>query len=222
MYLDVGSHIGSVIAAVQHHDPSIKVIAFEAVPDKAASLAAKFPAATIHQCAVGAESGTVPFFVDVNRPGYSSLSAHGNGVSGLKEISVELRRLDDLVPAAARVDFVKIDVEGHELGVVRGAAAMIARRCRPLIMFEAAPPDGNPADRRLCELFDCFAFQNYLIFHAGQVAHNGPSLSSEGYIEAHYYPRRTTDYFAIPAERRIEIRDRARKVMNVRVARSDP
>jgi hypothetical protein len=47
------------------------------------------------------------------------------------------------------------------------------------------------------------------------VAHNDGGLSLEGFIESHAYPRRTTNYIAIPSERRVEIRDRARTLLGI-------
>jgi hypothetical protein len=47
------------------------------------------------------------------------------------------------------------------------------------------------------------------------VAHEGPSLSKEGFVESHYYPRRTTNYFADPSESREEIRGKAREILKI-------
>lgn len=55
------------------------------------------------------------------------------GGSGL---GVPVRRLDDIV-GARHVDLIKIDVEGMEPMVLRGAKATLAR-CRPLLLVEAA------------------------------------------------------------------------------------
>lgn len=47
--------------------------------------------------------------------------------------------LDDVLKDAARVDFIKLDVEGAEDLVLRGAEALL-RRHRPVIVSEFAPP----------------------------------------------------------------------------------
>ncbi len=51
------------------------------------------------------------------------------------EITVDVQPLDELLPATQHIDLIKIDVEGAELEVLRGAVATITR-CRPLVIFE--------------------------------------------------------------------------------------
>ncbi len=41
--------------------------------------------------------------------------------------------------------------------------------------------------------------------------------SKECFLDSHMYPRFTTNYFAIPFEKRIEYRDRAREILSIRV-----
>lgn len=52
-------------------------------------------------------------------------------------VEVEVVRVDDLVDGA--IDFMKIDVEGAELGALHGAAALIARSPNLVIMTEFNP-----------------------------------------------------------------------------------
>lgn len=60
--------------------------------------------------------------------------ALGRAVTWGSEV-VEVVRLDDIVPAA---DFLKLDVEGAEELVLRGATDLL-RRCRPTVLFEVNP-----------------------------------------------------------------------------------
>ena len=52
---------------------------------------------------------------------------------GATEVPVLVRRLDDLVDAP--VDFIKIDTEGYELSVLKGAQEVLAA-CRPGVQIE--------------------------------------------------------------------------------------
>lgn len=203
-FVDVGCHLGSVVAEVQHRTGA-RVIAVEAIPGKAADLRRRFPWLTVHACAAGESSGEVPFFIQPAATGYSSLVCN----PGSRPITVPLRRLDDLVQHA---DTVKIDVEGAELGVLRGAERLIAA-CRPVVMFESAPPE--PMYTKAA-MWDWCEARGYGIFVPDRVAHDGPALARDGFIEAHCYPRRATNFFAIPSERREAVRNAARKVLGVK------
>jgi FkbM family methyltransferase len=214
VFVDIGAHIGSVIAEVQRCDPSVRIIAVEAVPEKAAHLARAHPGVTVHGVALGEKDGEVRFFVNTQRPGYSSLANTGGRGDAVVEITVPMRKLDDLVPPPVTVDVMKVDVEGAELGVLRGAAGLVARS-RPVIMFESAVNTGAALGYSVEALFDWLAERDYQVLVPNRVAHDGPTLGREGFLEAHYYPFRTLNYFAVPRERRVETRDRARRILGI-------
>jgi FkbM family methyltransferase len=210
-FVDVGSHIGSVVAEVQHHDSSISIIAIEAIPEKAERLHRKFPRVTIYNYAVGDQEGKVSFFINLKRSGYSSLGKLANSAE-LHEITVTMQRLDGLI-LANNVDVIKIDVEGAELGVFLGSKVLITDN-RPVIMFESGP-DINELGYTKSAMWEFLTNLGYTIHVPNRVAHNDDGLSVAGFIDSHVYPRRCTNYFAIPTERRIEIRDRAREILDV-------
>jgi hypothetical protein len=125
-----------------------------------------------------------------------------------------MRRLDDLVPRTAHVEVVKLDVEGAELGVLRGSSELVAR-CRPVIMFESGPRGGAAMGFTIEELFDWFAERDYLVLVPNRLAHDGPGLNREGFTESHFYPFRTLNYFGVPRELREAVRDRARRAFGI-------
>ena len=207
-FLDVGAHIGSVLADVLAHHANTPVIAIEAVPAKAAHIQKRFPSVTLHSCAVGDAEGTVQFYVDVKRPGYSSLS-RGENESDVVAIDVQMRRIDDLIPTSRKVGVMKIDVEGAELQALRGARGMLERD-KPAICFESTELNDDVA-----ALFDLLGSYGYDLFVPNRLPDLAPALTREGFLEAHYHPRRTTDYFAIHRERREEYRGRAAAALGV-------
>lgn len=208
-FVDVGAHIGSILSAVRRAHPGIGLIAIEAVPDKAQALEANFPEAVVHATAVGKTHGTVSFYIDEQRPGYSSLSADRGAT--MTEITAPMRTLDELLEPVESISCIKIDVEGHELGVVEGGLSTLMKH-RPAVQFESGPRP-EEEESLIHDLFDLFTTLDYQLFVPNRVAHNGPPLSREGFFESHFYPFRALDYFALPSERRTLYRDRARKAL---------
>ena len=214
-FIDAGAHIGSVVSSVQTHVPSAQILAIEAIPEKAAHLRRSFPAIKVHQVALGNSEGNVKFFIDTKRSGYSSLSRPADREAGtIIEITVPMRRLDQLVDYSNAIDAIKIDVEGTELDVLHGSVGTITRN-RPIIMYESAPPANGQIDTKKSPQWQFFRDNNYILVVPNRLAHNDDGLTREGYIESHLYPRRTTNYFAVPIERHSEYRDRARRILSV-------
>jgi FkbM family methyltransferase len=205
-FLDVGAHIGSVSAAVLRRHPKANIIAIEAVPEKAAWLKRRFPGIDVRECAVAAQRGRATFHVDLDQPGYSSLlgtpSEHKS-----RAIEVELLPLDELLPTQS-VSAIKIDVEGAEIEVLRGAPALTAR-CRPLFVFESALHGDPPA------IWQWFTERQYGLYAPCRVPHDGEGMPLDSFLDSHPYPRRTTNYFAIPAEKRAQVRAAARQELGV-------
>ena len=134
--VDIGAHRGMVLERVLALAPLGSHYAIEPLPELAAHLRAAYPQATVFDCAVGATTGRVEFFAVKNRPGWSGLRRQPYPAGAIvRPITVDLRRLDDLIPG--RVDFIKIDVEGAELGALRGAERLL-RRWQPALLFEHA------------------------------------------------------------------------------------
>ncbi|GAB4361967.1 MAG: hypothetical protein Kow0026_25430 [Oricola sp.] len=89
----------------------------------------------IHNCALSDTSGSVRFNIPLDEhgrmiPDMASIEAREGAVE-MRDIDV--RTLDSF--GFDDVDLLKIDVEGHELKVLRGARETI-RECRPTILVE--------------------------------------------------------------------------------------
>ncbi|MCA9148644.1 MAG: FkbM family methyltransferase, partial [Planctomycetales bacterium] len=187
-----------------------------AVPDKAAHLRKSFPRITVFDCAVGDHDGEVLFADDPGAPGCSSLAVHAahDRASELRKFHVPLRRIDSLSLDQHQIDVIKMDIEGAELAALHGAESLIAR-CRPLILFESGPHENESDEVDLRALFAWFTDHQYQVLIPSRLPHEGPGLTEDGFVESHYYPFRTLDYFAVPAERRELFRDRARAVVGL-------
>ncbi len=71
--------------------------------------------------------------------GHSSLYALGSAAEVREEVKVQLRTLDELIPEGTKVDVIKIDVEGAELDVIKGAAQVLTRSPGCAIVAELGP-----------------------------------------------------------------------------------
>lgn len=213
-FLDIGAHIGSVTDAVSRNCPRSRVVAFEAIPEKVEHLRRKFPRVECHDCALGETEGEATFFVDLRASGYSSLGKpQTRRGSKTVEIRVLVRRLDSFGDLG-EVDVAKLDVEGAELGVLRGGEGLIGR-CRPVILFESGPTVVEGLGYTKEALWEWFQERNYAVLVPNRLAYVDPGLGREGFVESHLFPRRTTNYFAVPRERRDEVRRRARGILGL-------
>jgi FkbM family methyltransferase len=211
-FMDIGAHIGSIISGVIYHCPTANIVAVEPLPGKMAYLRRKFPFVTFFECALGESDGEATFYENTKRSGYSSLiRPHNVNALDYRAIEVTIKKLDTLIISDA-IDVMKIDVEGAELGVLRGGERLIAKS-RPTIMIESVPPIVNCFGYTKAELWRWFAEREYSVVVPNRVAHDDPGLGQDGFLEGHIYPRRATNYFAIPNERRTEIMHRARCVL---------
>ena len=210
-FIDVGSHIGSIISEVQVHSRSISIVGIEAIPEKIANLRRCFPAVEFFECALGNDSGEINFYVNEKESGYSSLlkPEKDSKKSNTREIVVPIKRLDD-ISKFENVDVIKIDVEGAELDVILGGKDTIVNN-KPIIMFESAPGETLVKEK----LWNIFNSLEYGIHLPNRLAHEDHPMSIESFVDSHRYPRLATNYFAVPFDRRIEYRDRARKILNI-------
>jgi FkbM family methyltransferase len=142
--VDVGASWGLFTCHLAHRvGKSGRVYSFEPHPDNAPMLR-KFAEARAHvhfsPLAVSDSAGYAQLLVPSQQKRLVTAQAslaHGFDGQGVdvKSVEVPTVRLDDAIPSSVDVDFVKIDVEGHEMSVLRGGSAMF-ERSRPSILIE--------------------------------------------------------------------------------------
>ncbi len=92
------------------------------------------------RAAVGEAHDTLP--LQVSRPGTEALAAGARIVAKAVDgqtIDVPVVPLDDLIAPDRHISILHLDIEGHEAPALKGAKGII-RRCRPIIILEAAKP----------------------------------------------------------------------------------
>lgn len=91
----------------------------------------------IFPVALGASDGQMSLRIATD-PAYSSLHVVQGGFGSGTDVSIEVRTLDGIWEelGSPEIAFVKIDVEGAEMDVLRGASSFLAT-CRPTLLVEA-------------------------------------------------------------------------------------
>jgi len=137
--IDVGCHKGEMLSAFLQMAPKGNHFAFEPIPGFYTELKKKFnhPHCHIFPYALAEKSGNTTFNYVKNAPAYSGLKQRKYAVENpeIEQIQVEIKTLDEMIPAHEKIDLIKIDVEGGELGVIKGGLQTILQN-KPVIIFE--------------------------------------------------------------------------------------
>lgn len=136
--IDVGCHKGEILDLMLKYAPEGRHYAFEPIPDLYAGLAEKYAdKASIFPYALSDQEGETTFQFVKNAPAYSGIRKRRYAIDNpeIQEINVALKTLDGLLAPDERIDFIKIDVEGAEFDVMKGAKNILKKN-RPVVLFE--------------------------------------------------------------------------------------
>lgn len=141
--VDVGAHAGDhALPLARRVAPGGSVLAFEPLDACRTGLEARIRAerlestVTVLPFAIGAEDAETEFVVAVDALAYSGLRERVYDVpTRLERRTVQVRTLDGFTARFPHLEYVKIDVEGGEYDVIRGARSTILR-LRPVVSFE--------------------------------------------------------------------------------------
>jgi FkbM family methyltransferase len=140
--VDVGANWGlyaARLARLVGHGGQVD--AFEPYPEHATTLEAmarRRPQLAVHLMALSDRDGTAELHVPVVQgrsvTALASFEPPGTGVAH-EHLTVQVRRLDDMLTGRRSPSFIKCDVEGAELSVLEGADDTL-RRSRPTLLVE--------------------------------------------------------------------------------------
>jgi FkbM family methyltransferase len=158
--IDVGAHRGGILQEMVRVAPHGRHIAFEPLPHLATALQSSFPQVEVRQAALSDHGGETSFEhvhgMAEGCSGFLAAALPARYAENVEQIRVRLEVLDEALLPDYRLSVIKIDVEGAEEQVLRGALKTI-RRDQPIVIFEHGHAAANaygtdPSDiyRLLC------------------------------------------------------------------------
>lgn len=162
---DVGANIGQSALTYREHFPRAEIWSFEPV----AATFQKLKAATagdgrIHPMHTGMGHETGSAVIHVNN------DSRTNSIRASRpDDTAETIPIDTVTSFAdkhgiARIDLLKIDTEGHDLEVLRGADAMLGQQSIRFVVAECEPRPTSEYFVPLSELLQFFASYKYELF----------------------------------------------------------
>lgn len=185
--MDIGANVGifSVLMGATLGQSS-RVFAFEPAPGNVVRLRRnlernRLDDAQVFPCALGEADGQMTLHLAMD-PAYPSLVEVESGLGDGTGVPVQVRRLDGIWEefGRPRIAFVKMDVEGAEAAVIRGASRLL-EDCQPTMLVEANSPEQLDVLRGLLAPFgyrvmqpEGFAPHNYVFYHPASATDGRP------------------------------------------------
>jgi FkbM family methyltransferase len=138
-YFDVGANHGDWTDAVRKHNTEAVIHCFEISPEAFQALGSRtkqYPNVFLHNLGMFSTSGTMKFYQNANDRQSSLIASEKQRDSRLTEASVVT--LDDFADEHGihSIDFLKIDTEGADYDVLKGAEKMLRSGAIKVIQFE--------------------------------------------------------------------------------------
>lgn len=187
VFLDVGANQGEYSLFAAKRLTSGSVIAFEPVDKIYQKLQYnismnKFPNIRTYNLGLSDVAGIVPIYEmdseGANNEGLATL--YQSEVRGKMIQQIKLDILDNLMSDfnLSRIDFIKVDIEGAELSMLKGARETIAR-FRPMIMVEMNSETFNAAGYTQGAIIDFFTELHYKPHYIDSRGGLSPQVSAD-------------------------------------------
>jgi FkbM family methyltransferase len=200
VFMDIGAYQGifSIVAANKLKNG--RIFAFEPSPREYRKLRAHLwmnglSEVKAENLALGESNGEVDFFQVVTGDDTRNGLRPPQSDDRVKQISVRMTSLDEYISTRKidRVDIMKLDVEGGELGVLRGAENVLCKM-RPLVICEVLDATTQAWGYNAKEIIRALQNYDYAWFDIGENGSVSPHIECQSY-------RDVKNYLAIPREK---------------------
>ncbi len=194
--IDIGCHRGEILDLMLQIAPRGRHYAFEPIPHLYKRLIHKYgQKARVFPYALSDKNGQTTFQFVKNAPAYSGIKRRRYDISNpdISEIEVELKKLDDVISDDEPIHFIKIDVEGGELDVLKGAKRLLTKN-KPSILFESGKGSSDYYGATAKDLYHYISNDIGLSIYTlqGHIRDENP-LDAEAF--AHYFRTNQEYYF---------------------------
>ena len=146
-FVDVGANVGVYTCVASRCSPKTRVIAFEPVPENFGYLQRNIDRnglrneVIVERVALGEADGELRISLDEGSIG-THHAVRSGPIDSASSITVPVRSLDSYMEERheTRVDLIKVDVEGYESAVLKGARRLLEDQ-RPSLLVEFIPRD---------------------------------------------------------------------------------
>ena len=140
---DIGANAGQYTFMLEKHAGSENIFSFEPIPENYASLNSIFKHCNVYSLAISDKNGKNNFKIPIinktlfDTRGKLDLDFLEENETSSKIIEVETITIDSFVKLKniKKISFIKIDVEGHELNVLKGGVNSI-KKFKPVLLIE--------------------------------------------------------------------------------------
>lgn len=193
--IDIGVLDGEILELFLKYMPNGTHSGVEPLPEKFELLKAKFKSNNnihLYNYAAGSKNEESTFNLVVSNPSYSGLRKRDYPrEEEVKEIKVQVARLDDIIKTENKIDLIKIDVEGAEYDVLLGADKILMRD-KPKLIFEFGLGASNHYGVDASKMYALLDKYQYKIYTLSSWLKRTGHLTQEALVESyntnkHYY-----------------------------------
>lgn len=196
---DVGANRGDWSKGMERHFPDARFFLFEPQPALQEVLRQSgLPNMTLFPYGVSAQKGSVDLLVSNRDHGVASIHERRDSWCAedtYSSIRIPVVALDDIIRehGISRVDFVKLDIEGHEIEALKGAHASLERGIIRALSFEFG--SGNINSRTFFhDFWDLLTSLRYALY---RILPSGRLMRIGEYYEDCEFFRGATNYVAV-------------------------
>jgi FkbM family methyltransferase len=187
--IDIGCHKGEILEEILKRAPHGKHLAFEPIPFFYQQLKENFNGKNVEvfDVALSDSIGETTFNYVVDAPAYSGIKKREYKIKEpvIEKLKVKLEMLDHLLPKDYRLDFIKLDVEGAEFNVLKGAEKTL-KKYSPVIIFEFGLGASDHYNVNPSEFFEFLSTTcNYQLFLLDAFLTDKPSITKTKFLEVY-------------------------------------